>query len=89
MPPKLRGKWAQGIQPRSFTWILKDKLAIKVIWMQLSVRHDAAAAEAEAAGIKVVMNRCPKIEFGRLSGELSWGGINSGVITSKRRATVK
>lgn len=38
-----------------------------VIWMQLSVRHDAAAAKAEAAGVKVVMNRCPKIEYGRLS----------------------
>lgn len=45
---------------------LKDKLAIKVIWMQLGVRSDEAAAEAEAAGLKVVMNRCPKIELGRL-----------------------
>ncbi len=45
---------------------LKDKLAIKVIWMQLGVRSDEAAAEAEAVGLKVVMNRCPKIELGRL-----------------------
>lgn len=63
---------------------LKDRLAIKVIWMQLSVRNDAAAAEAEAAGLKVVMNRCPKIEYGRLSGEIGWVGVNSGVITSAR-----
>ena len=63
---------------------LKDKLALKVIWMQLSVRNDAAAAEAEAAGLKVVMNRCPKIEYGRLSGEIGWAGVNAGLISSKR-----
>ena len=56
----------------------------KVIWMQLTVRNDAAAARAEAAGLRVVMNRCPKIEFGRLSGEIGWSGINSRVISSKR-----
>lgn len=56
----------------------------KVIWMQLTVRNDEAAARAEAAGIKVVMNRCPKIEYGRLSGEIGWTGVNSGVISSKR-----
>ena len=63
---------------------LKDKLGIKVIWMQLTVRNDIAAAEAEAAGLRVVMNRCPKIEYGRLSGEIGWAGVNAGVITSKR-----
>ncbi len=63
---------------------LKDKLGIKVIWMQLGVRNDEAAAEAESAGFKVVMNRCPKIEYGRLSGEISWAGVNSGVISSVR-----
>ncbi|WP_137929926.1 CoA-binding protein [Mesorhizobium comanense] len=56
----------------------------KVIWMQLGVRHDDAAARAEAAGIKVVMNRCPKIEYGKLSGEIGWTGVNSGVLSSKK-----
>ncbi len=56
----------------------------KVLWMQLTVRHDEAAARAEAAGIKVVMNRCPKIEYGRLSGEIAWNGVNSGVLSSKK-----
>ncbi len=55
-----------------------------VIWMQLTVRHDEAAARAEEAGIKVVMNRCPKIEYGRLSGEIGWNGVNSRVISSKK-----
>lgn len=56
----------------------------KVVWMQLAVRHDAAAARAEAAGLEVVMNRCPKIEYGRLSGEIGWTGVNSGVLSSRR-----
>ena len=56
----------------------------KVIWMQLGARDDAAAAKAEAAGIKVVVNRCPKIEWGRLSSEISWMGVNSRTISSKR-----
>jgi predicted CoA-binding protein len=63
---------------------LKDKLGIKVLWMQLGVRNDTAAAEAEAARIQVVMNRCPKIEYGRLSGEIGWSGVNAGMISSKR-----
>jgi len=62
---------------------LKDSKNIKVLWMQLTVRNDKAAELAEAAGLQVIMNRCPKIEFARLSGELSWGGINSKIITSK------
>src|SRR5450631_728111 len=56
----------------------------KVIWMQLSVRNDAAAARAEARGVKVVMNRCPKIEYGRLSGEIAWTGVNSRVISARK-----
>ncbi len=56
----------------------------KAIWMQLGVRHDAAAARAEAAGVQVVMNRCPKIEYGRLSGEIAWTGVNSGVLSSRK-----
>jgi predicted CoA-binding protein len=60
----------------------------KVLWMQLTVRHDEAAARAEAAGIKVVMNRCPKIEYGRLSGEIAWTGVNSGVLSSKTKDVV-
>ncbi len=68
--------------------IVDEALALvpkpRVIWMQLSVRNDEAAARAEAAGVKVVMNRCPKIEFGRLSGEIGWQGINSRIISSKK-----
>ncbi|GLH75820.1 CoA-binding protein [Bradyrhizobium sp. SSBR45G] len=56
----------------------------KVIWMQLGARDDAAAEKAEAAGMKVVMNRCPKIEYGRLSSEISWMGVNSRTISAKR-----
>ncbi len=57
---------------------------VKVVWMQLGVRDDAAAERVEAAGLTIVMNRCPKIEYGRLFGELSWSGVNSGIISSKR-----
>ena len=68
--------------------IVDEALALepkpKVIWMQLTVRHDGAAAKAEAAGLSVVMNRCPKIEYARLSGEIGWNGVNSRVISSKK-----
>ncbi len=63
---------------------LKNKLQLKVIWMQLGVRNDEAACLAEAAGVQTVMNRCPKIEYGRLSGEIGWMGYNMGSVTSKR-----
>ena len=65
----------------------KDEKGIKVVWMQLGIRNDEAARRGEAAGLEVVMNRCPKIEFGRLHAELSWGGFNSRIISSKRRRT--
>ena len=65
--------------------IVEDAIAIgvPVVWMQLGIRNDEAAAGAEAAGIEVVMNRCPKIEYGRLGGELSWSGVNSGIIRNR------
>lgn len=60
------------------------RVGAKVVWMQLGVRNDEAAALAEQAGLKVVMNRCPKIEYGRLSGEIGWAGVNSRLLSSKR-----
>jgi uncharacterized protein len=66
--------------------IVKEAIMMgaKVVWMQLGVRNDEAAKLAEDAGLKVVMNRCPKIEYGRLSGELSWAGVNSRRLSAKR-----
>jgi predicted CoA-binding protein len=68
--------------------VVQEAIALKpkpqVIWMQLTIRNDAAAKLAEAAGMKVVMNRCPKIEYGRLSSEISWIGVNSRTLSSKR-----
>mgnify|MGYP001026628319 CR=1 FL=1 len=56
----------------------------QVIWMQLTIRNEEAARLAEAEGLKVVMNRCPKIEYGRLSSEIQWMGVNSRTLSSKR-----
>lgn len=68
--------------------VIEEVLALdplpKVVWMQLGVRDDAAAKRLETAGIEVVMNRCPKIEYARLAGEIGWNGVNSGVISSKK-----
>jgi len=68
--------------------IVDEALALdplpRVIWMQLGVRNPAAALRAEARGVQVVMNRCPKIEYGRLSGEIKWSGVNSRVISSRK-----
>jgi O-acetylhomoserine (thiol)-lyase len=65
--------------------IMDDAIAIgaRVVWMQLGVRNDAAAKKGQEAGLDVIMNRCPKIEFGRLGGELSWSGVNSGIIRNR------
>jgi len=65
------------------------EIGAKVIWMQLTVRHDEAAKKAEDAGLTVIMDRCPKIEFARLSGELGWSGINTRVITSRRSRQIR
>lgn len=77
-----RSEDAGGIVDEAIS--LKEAKGIRVIWMQLGVIDEDAAARAEAAGLTVIMDRCPKIEFGRLNHELSWSGINSGVISSKR-----
>ena len=61
------------------------EIGAKVLWSQIGVFNKDAARIAEEAGLKVVMNRCPKIEYGRLNAELSWAGFNSEVITSRRR----
>lgn len=72
--------------------VVQEALALKphpqVIWMQLGVRNDEAAALSEAQGMKVVMNRCPKIEYGRLSSEIAWMGVNTRIISSKKAAAI-
>ncbi|AZO68847.1 MAG: CoA-binding protein [Mesorhizobium sp.] len=75
---------ASAAAPGVIDEILRLDPLPKIVWMQLGVRHDEAAARAEASGIKVVMNRCPKIEYGKLSGEIGWTGVNSGVLSSKK-----
>ena len=68
--------------------IVREALALKprpqVIWMQLGIRNDEAAQLAEGNGLKVVMNRCPKIEYGRLSSEIAWMGVNTRTITARK-----
>src|SRR5256714_2753827 len=66
--------------------IADDAIAIgaKVLWQQLGVKNEAAAAKARAAGLEAVMDRCVKIEHGRLFGGLNWGGVNTKVISAKR-----
>jgi len=66
--------------------IAEDAIAIgaKVLWQQLGVKNEAAAAMAGAAGLDAVMDRCVKIEHGRLFGGLNWVGVNTKVISAKR-----
>jgi uncharacterized protein len=68
--------------------IVEEALALKprprVIWMQLGVRNDEAAKLAEDNGLKVVMNRCPKIEYGRISSEIAWMGVNTRTLSAKK-----
>jgi predicted CoA-binding protein len=74
--------------PQYAIGIVEEALALtprpRVIWMQLGIRNDAAASLAEANGLKVVMNRCPKIEYGRLSSEIAWMGVNTRTITARK-----
>jgi len=65
------------------------RIGAKVLWLQLGVRHDEAAARAAAAGLQVVQDRCPKIEYGRLFGEIGWAGVNRRVISSKKSHAVQ
>jgi len=68
--------------------IVQEALSLKTrpqaIWMQLGIRNDEAATLAEANGMKVVINRCPKIEYGRLSSEIAWLGVNTRTLSSKK-----
>lgn len=73
--------------------IIDEVLALpivpKVLWTQLTIRDDAQAVRAEDAGITVIQNRCPKIEFARLSGEIGWMGVSSGIISSRKPVLLK
>ena len=62
----------------------KERLGLKVVWMQLGVVNEEAEKRAQAAGLTVIMNRCPKIEYGRLSGEIGWYGVNRRVIDNRK-----
>jgi hypothetical protein len=62
----------------------KNRLGLKTLWMQLGVINEDAAALAGEAGLTVVMDRCPKIEYGRMSGEISWMGVNRKLIDNRK-----
>ena len=87
--PAVRERLEKGASSEAAGPIVDEALKLdplpKVIWMQLTVRNDEAAARAEARGVKVVMNRCPKMEYGKLSGEWGWVGGNSGIVSSRRQ----
>ncbi len=67
----------------------KDRLGLKTIWMQLGVVSEEAETMARAAGLEVIMDRCPKIEHGRFSGEIGWMGVNRRVIDNRKPAAVQ
>ena len=77
-----RSEFAPAIVEEAIT-AFKDR-GLQTIWMQFNVYSEEAEKMAEAEGLDVVMNRCPKLEYQRLAGELSWGGVNTGIITSRR-----
>ena len=68
------------------TLIERERLGVTSVWMQLGVHNDEAARRVRDAGLAVVMDRCVKIEYGRLFGELGWSGVNSRIISAKRPA---
>ena len=65
----------------------KDRLGFKILWMQLGVISEEAQKLAQDSGLTVIMDRCPKIEHGRFSGELGWIGVNRGIIDNRRSQT--
>lgn len=67
--------------------IIEDAISIgaKVVWMQLGIVNEEAARRAEEAGLTVIMNRCPKMEYGRLNGEMGWVGAPSRIIDNRKR----
>ena len=73
-------------KPQDVMPIAEDAIAIgaKVLWQQLGVKNEAAAAKARAAGLDAVMDRCVKIEHARLYGGLNWAGVNTRVISGRR-----
>lgn len=75
---------ASNAVPKVLDEVLTLSPLPKVFWMQLGVKNDEAAAKAEAAGMTAIMDRCPKIEYGRLSREINWVGVNTRTLSSKR-----
>jgi predicted CoA-binding protein len=65
------------------------RIGTKVVWLQLGIRNDRAADKARAAGLEVIMDRCPKIEYGRLFGEIGWAGVNRRVVSAKKSEAVQ